>query len=278
MRRPVWVYWENFKSRPEPAYITLCRLSMLHHWRDECVVFVTPENLEYYLPGMTRRVSRIEADIEGRRDRILRAFIKQRKSLAVRADVIRANLLRAFGGIYVDASSVALGTLGRYFDVLERGDRSFLISQRETHGRSDYPVGFYGCRTGSDIIEEYVAQIDALLARSCEFDYNGLGTILLSPIVRSKIDQAYVIPEAEIMPVTYERADAMYTGPADTLSLGDSASMAVFKLFNSPFSGPLARLTVEQLYRADMFIGELFRTAIPESVFQSYMSRRGAVG
>lgn len=275
MNRAVWMYWENFGNTPEPAYITLCRWTMLHNWRDENLIFLNPGNVDFYLPGILAKVEGIESSISGRRARLIRKFVKSRKSLAVKADVIRASVLRHYGGLYVDSSAIALGPLTRYFDLLQRDGARFVVSQRSSHGRSDYPVSFYGCTVESRTIQEYVTEMYRLLSQTKEFDYNGLGTILLTPCVRKHLDECVILPESEVMPITYEDADKIYCSTTEDVGAWVNDDHAVFKVFNAPFHGSLKDLSVVELYQSDTFIGRLFRHALPEDVFMDYLRRQG---
>ena len=271
MDNPVWVYWENFRNKPEPAYITLCRWTMLYNWRDENIIFINPENIDYYLPGISSRVSGIESSIHGRAERLKRKFFKSRISLATKADAIRASVLRTYGGIYADSGTVALGSLDKYFSQLRRESVDFIISQRSSHGRSDFPVSIYGCNPSSQIIQEYVSQIYALLEKTKEFDYNGLGTILLTPIVRSHLDETAIIPERDIMPITAEDSLRLYSARDVEPTSLISENNVVFKLFNYPFKCQLKSHSIEHLYHSDFFVGKLFRHALPEQAFYGYL-------
>ncbi|MDV7104659.1 capsular polysaccharide synthesis protein [Vibrio sp. TH_r3] len=100
--------------------------------------------------------------MKGRLDKIRPIIFKNKTDPAVKCDVYRANLINQYGGIYCDASAIALNSLDSYFDIINR-ERKFIFSQRQSHGKSHYPVSFYGAVKHSDIISENFSAIDLLL-------------------------------------------------------------------------------------------------------------------
>jgi hypothetical protein len=240
---------------------------MLHHWSDANLIFLNKDNIDCYLPGITHLTKTLSVDVKGRLDRFKRKFIPNKSDLAVKCDVYRANILNQYGGIYCDASAIALGSLSSYFDSIEK-DQVFLVSQRQSHHKDHYPVSFYGCPAHSSIISEYVQQIDRLLEQKNEFHYNEIGALCLTPIVNRLKPEARILNENEIMPVTFEDADSVYLQQGIEIEEVINGTQSVFKLFNNPFKTTLADASIEELYYADVFIGELFRKAIPEPVYK----------
>lgn len=271
MKNPIWLYWESLNNKPEPAYITLCRWTMLHHWGEHNLIFLNSANIEHYLPGINRRIGQIEVDVVGRFDLLQRKlkFKANNLNLAVKCDVYRANLLNEYGGIYVDSSAIALQPLTKYFDEIEQG-KPFFISQRQSFNRNHYPVSFYGSRPKGSIINAYCKVINRLVQSKTNFHYNEIGASALTPIVNKMLDEALIVNEKEVMPITFESADQDYINlqisPKDLVN--DSA--CIFKLFNNPFKTKLAHLNVEELYNSEYLIGKLFRYALPQNKFEYY--------
>jgi hypothetical protein len=272
MNNPVWLYWETQKGKPEPAYITLCRWTMLYQWPKENLIFLNSNNIEHYLPGIKIRVGKIEVDVKGRVDLLKRKVKPNPLNLAVKCDVYRANILNEYGGIYLDSSSIALRSVSHYFSALS-DEKSFIVAQRQSHGRAHNPVSFYGCRAKSEIINTYTKMINNLVLNQDHFHYNELGASALTPVVSAHKDSAIILNEKIIMPVTFENAEAIYLSqeiqPKDFLN----EDVCLFKLFNGPFKkAALKSLTIQELYYSECFIGKLFRYALPEKQFSHYQN------
>lgn len=275
MKNVVWVYWENPKGvHQEPPYITLCRWTMLHRLRDSALVVVTPQNLDAYLPGMSNRLRHVQAFAFGRLHKFQRLLRGDPRSLAIKCDVIRAHLLRRYGGIYIDSDALLLDDLTRYFQLLQT--RQFFIARRESHGKRHVSVNFYGARAESPVIQAYtdaqMRQIDA----NEEFDFTALGDVTLNPIVERLEESVEFIPEREVQPVTYEEAET--TLLSQRLNVDDvlSGNEAVVMLFKGIFQNQLKDWSIDKLYAGDILLSKIIRRALPEAVFSNMRSEFAA--
>lgn len=272
MNNVVWTYWEIPKGVPaEPAYVTLCRWTMLHNLRASCLVCVTPGNLDQYLPGMTAQLAGVQAHDRGRMDRLRRLFRGDPRSLAIKCDILRANLLMAHGGIWIDADAVVLNDLSRYHELLQR--KEFFIVKRESHGKSHVSVNFYGSRPGATIISRYVDAQRRQYQQRSSFDFTAMGDVTLNPIVEELPELATLVPEREVQPVTFEESEAKLLSrtlePDDVLTGQES----VFMLYHGIFKQQLRGQSIEQLYRGDLLVSKIFRRALPEPAFRSFHDR-----
>lgn len=274
MLNAVWIYWETLAGRQEPPYITLCRWTMLHNWKDCNLIFVNSKNVDSYLPGISSRIGNIQVDLKGRLDYFARKVKPNPINLAVKSDVIRANLLNEYGGLYIDASAIALKPITHYFDLLAQNDhKNFFCTKRQSHNKNHYPVSFYGCNKHSKIIGEYTQEQSALLKTKRFFHYNELGAETLTPIVNKYLNEAVVSEEKRFMPVPPEEADVVYSSTHIQLKSLLLQESEIFKLFNGPFKGPLSKLSVYDLYHAPNLVGQVFRHAMPQDIFAYYYSR-----
>lgn len=274
MNKTIWVYWENLKDCQEPPYITLCRWTMLHQWKDATIIFVNEKNVDMYLPGILKNINNIEVDVKGRIDLFTRKFKKNTRNLAVKSDVIRANLLKTYGGIYVDATVIAIKSLQPYFDKVQaRNGINFLASQRSSHGKNHYPVNFYACNTKSSIMQEYCFEIEKLTKSKSQFHYNELGASALESIVNNNLNEAIIINEKCIQPISFEDAPKMYIDKKISPEELINQDVLLFKLFHKAFDVELKKYSIKQLYYMDCFLGKLFRMALPEDVFLDFYNR-----
>lgn len=268
MRKIVWVYWENIGKSTEPAHITLSRWSMIKNLSSCTIIFVTPENVEKYLPGINKLVNGLEVDVQGRLDRFFRRFMpRNRKNVAVKCDIIRAFLLYYYGGIYIDADAIVLSDFDLYFDKLKYYE--FFISQRSSYGKTHMSVGFYGSVARGAIISEYVSEIKDSLSKSKLVYYNDIGSAMITRIVEQHIDTAYVYPEHETQPITFEDSIIKFLDNNLNLESVVPPEQKVFMLFNDPFKGKMRVIKISELYYSDMFISKVFRKAITQDEFES---------
>lgn len=270
MDRPIWLYWENLPNKKEPSYITLCRWTILHNWSDNNLIFLNSDNIEYYLPGIKALIGKVEVDVKGRLDLLKRKIKPNTANLAVACDVYRANILKKYGGIYADTSVIAIKSLTPYFDLLD-DSKSFIASRRDSHGKSHIPVSFYGCKPNCVIINAYVETINEVVASKNHFHYNELGATALTPIVDMHQQDATLLQEKDIMPVTFESASLVYNSASINPEDIVPANAALFKLFNEPFKKELSKQSIEQLYNSQNFLGKIFRVALPKTIFNHYI-------
>lgn len=273
MNNPLWLYWNSIDG-VEPPYITLCKWAIMHNWSDCNVIFLNQQNIDDYLPGMSQSVQHIEVDVKGRLDKFRRKFVKEKLNEAVKCDVYRANILKAYGGIYCDITSLPVRPIKTLFAILEENE--FLITQRSTHGKTHYPVSLYGCNPNSGIISEYCAQISDKLSKNKYFHYTELGADLLSPIIDANLQSAAILPEETNIPIGFEVAEKIYQSNEQAVEDVLTPKTICCKLFNQPFKTVFKKMTMEELYYSEMLIGKLFRYALPETVYSANVEKVSA--
>lgn len=100
--RYVFTYWENKGDRTEPyAHIKLCFETMKKKYGKYNFVILNPDTIKEYLPNL--------------RDDLGELMIAQK------VDYYRVALLYYYGGIWIDADTIALRNLDEVFDKLDNG-------------------------------------------------------------------------------------------------------------------------------------------------------------
>jgi hypothetical protein len=100
--RYVWTYWENKSGRSKPyAHIQLCFETMLKHYNKYNFIILNPETIKQYLPNIRTDLNNL--------------------MIAQKVDYYRVALLETYGGIWVDADTIALRDLDEVFDKLDNG-------------------------------------------------------------------------------------------------------------------------------------------------------------
>lgn len=242
---------------------------MLHNLVDSCLVSVTPENVDKYLPGISDKLRGVRAHHRGRLDKLHRIFKGDPRNLAVKCDIIRAQLIKKYGGIYIDSDAIVLRDFNQYFEIL--AEREFLIMRRESHNKSHVSIGLYGAQEQTEIISRYAEQQLRSISTRKIFDFTELGEVMLTPIIEPLESKVHFIPESEIQPITHEDShEKMLSAeiePEDVLN----GNEAVFMLFHGIFKNALKSQSIEQLYYGNNLVSKVFRRALPEEVFKSFM-------
>jgi mannosyltransferase OCH1-like enzyme len=271
--RKLWAYWEMPPGvRELPPHIAICRRIMKRKAVGYTLNVVTPENAHRYLPDLPKRLMRIALAPRGRIDEYFRRRKRRAAAIPLRADYIRAFLLERYGGLYIDSDAVIIGDLMPIFDEIENA--GFVIVRRETFGRDNVSVSFYGSAAHGPIISEYSNALRARLSGNLDYHYNEVGASMLTPIVNKQLRNVTILPERNIQPITFEEADAKFTSTNIQLADVISRETKVFMLHSGPFKGPLAGLSEEEMLQSDRLISKVFRYALGESKECDLLTRR----
>jgi hypothetical protein len=100
--RNVWTYWENKGNRTEPyTHIQLCFDTMKKHYSKYNFIILNEETIKKYLPNLRSDLNEL--------------------LIAQKVDYYRVALLEKYGGIWVDADTIALKNLDEVFEKLDNG-------------------------------------------------------------------------------------------------------------------------------------------------------------
>ena len=100
--RYVWTYWENKGDRTEPyTHIKLCFETMKKHYNKYDFIILNPSTIKQYLPNVRTDLNDL--------------------MIAQKVDYYRVALLEKYGGIWVDADTIAFRDLDEIFDKLDNG-------------------------------------------------------------------------------------------------------------------------------------------------------------
>jgi hypothetical protein len=187
MDRVIWQYWETRGKKP--AFVD--GLHRLARQNSGCeVVLVTPQNLSQYLPDLPREISKI-------------------KTLAHKADMIRAMLIARHGGMWLDSDAVVLRDLSWLFDFLEEYDFvGFNNLGLLQEVRPWVRVNCFLSRAGGCVATEWVRQQHAKFPRT-RYNWEEIGTEILHPICLSNKDRVKFLPFEEICPIPWDRVDEL---------------------------------------------------------------------
>ncbi|HEY0953649.1 MAG TPA: capsular polysaccharide synthesis protein [Roseateles sp.] len=175
----VWTYWEG----PCPAWIAAC-LATLRAAAPTALRVLDREAFE--------RLRSDDRDIDLDRLRV-----------AHRADYIRLDLLRRFGGLWVDADCLAMQPLQPVLDLLREHET---VGHRERSGLVSN--GFLAARPGSRIVEATYARVCARLRSRKPLGWTSLGSEPLGASVDALPEAWHELPCRRVQPVCWSEPEA----------------------------------------------------------------------
>jgi hypothetical protein len=145
--RYVWTYWENKAGRSEPySHIQLCFETMKKHYSNYNFIILNPETINLYLPNIRTDLNDL--------------------MIAQKVDYYRVALLEKYGGIWVDADTIALTNLDEVFNKLDNGSDfvGFGCTGKTCfNGYPDPSNGVMGSRKNGRLMNCCLNKLDSML-------------------------------------------------------------------------------------------------------------------
>lgn len=158
--RNVFTYWENKGKRTEPyGHIKLCFETMKKHYKKYNFVILDPKTIKEYLPDIRSDLSDL--------------------LIAQKVDYYRVALLQKYGGIWIDADTIALKDLDIVFEKLDNGYDFVGFGCTGMKCFNGYPNpsnGVMGSRKNGKLMTCCLKKLDNMLnSNNKEHDYFDLG-------------------------------------------------------------------------------------------------------
>lgn len=171
--RTLWMFWGG----DLPDHVAAC-IGKVDLQRGSCpLVVVTPETARVFAPDMPAAWESLE-------------------SWAHRSDVLAPHLLHRFGGMYLDADTIAVAPVDQLLTQLGEGDQDFIAFLNSVGEPS---VGVMWSRAGSDVSRAYIGLLEDTLTHTDRAD--DLAWVALgSPMLRDAFRTAQC-PTAELPPM-----------------------------------------------------------------------------
>ncbi len=241
----IWLYWETLPGREKPAHIDLSHESFMRHEGRENVCIVSPENLDFWLPGIDRELL----------DRL--------PDPARRADYIRLRLLHRHGGLWFDSDFICLRPLAPLREHIQPGYLSCLYDQ--AHGEAGNPI--LGALSGTPIVESLMNAQDEILKGRDQADpaWNALGGGVMEAHLS---DRRYLaLPAEQLVPYIWWDRERLLSRHAPIEHALRNYPIGV--LYNHQLIGPyLSRYSREDLLKSDLLFSRLLRIALGLSTAQ----------
>ncbi|MEO4041456.1 capsular polysaccharide synthesis protein [Hoeflea sp. CAU 1731] len=253
--RTIWTYWENKTGKHTPGYINLCHETVRKTNPDCLFVVLSPENLRHYLPPLSVAIDNL----------IPKKAIEP--SLALKADIIRVQILKAHGGIWIDSDCIALGRLGHLFEILER--KGFFAIDKSGPNGVFYANNLIGSAPGGNIISAYADEQVGLVTEKQRFgatyDWTELGSTMLTRVVQDHLATDFEpLDEALYHPLGFQDHEKFLLIDYNGSTRPELDACHTVMLYNNLFPDSLKGMTEQQLLASPTMLGSILRSVITD--------------
>lgn len=239
--RNIWLYWENKPGHKKPEYLNLCLKSIQKNCGSGFDVKVLNEKSIYeYLPD-------------------LRPEIVKFPCLAHKADYIRARLLFAYGGVWLDSDMILLKSLESVFVDMNNSKTDFVGCGRTGNRPS---IGFLASKSGCKLLELWICDMNIAIDMSNDykFHWTEIGYDILWK--HSATYQYHHYEFKKCIPIYSKWKEIFFSiDPAEKtkhLKRITDQTLMVY-LYNAMFPASFKLLSEKEILDSDFFIADLFR-------------------
>lgn len=230
----IWVYWENKKTVITPDHIKLC-LSTIEKYSGSANLVVLNEESKEVKDIITSKFPDVP--------------------LALKADVIRANLLHRFGGICVDADVIVLKDISVILDLLT-GERTFVGFEDDPfHAR----LGIMASKPNSSIVSHWVAAQNRRLESPRDLHWTALGCDLLWKATPVFPKEYIGLDMKTFYPIAWTKSDTFFT-TLDPSLYGDD--LYGVQLFGKMTFERLVKMRADEVLNSNLLISKFFRKSL----------------
>jgi hypothetical protein len=239
MDRVIWQYWET--KGEKPAFVDdLYRLAMQNS--GVRVIRVTPETVHTWLPHLEPEVMQIA-------------------ELAHKADMLRARLVLAHGGMWLDSDAVVLKDLNWILDGLRESDFVCFNEAGKLVTPPRVKVNCFAARRQSRVVGAWVERQRQKLAQP-SFGWEEIGTDLLDSIVLDNPSIVRFHPFSLIAPVSWRDVDRFLSTeevPGEELNAAHVVMLSNKTLEKR--ASPLRGMTVDDIINSETYLSHFLRRA-----------------
>jgi mannosyltransferase OCH1-like enzyme len=229
----IWVYWENKETKRTPDHIKKCLETIEKHSGNANLVVLDETSKE-----VKDIISYDFPDVE----------------LALKADVIRANLLYKFGGICVDADVIVLKDLSKLLDMLIDGKTFVGFEDDPFHAR----LGIMAGSPNSQITKLWVRMQVERLKQPWSLHWTALGCDLLWKATKAYPEEYVGVDMKLFYPIPWTKSETFFT-ELDPYLYGED--LYGVQLFGKMTFKRLVATNLNELLNSDMLISKFFRKA-----------------
>ena len=270
----IWTYWENLSDEKMPAYIRLCFEALQRKTPNAVVHLVTPENIMEYLPDLI-------PGLDG-----IRLKDNKKSSIPQKVDYIRIKLLHDYGGLWLDIDSILLRDITEMITSLLH-QFSFIGMQKKGKKPPYIVNNFMASIKGGAIVKKYLGNatmhIQSKIIQKDLFEWNEIGSELLTPIVENNSEEVYIFDEKVIHPFDFTESRLLEkklpkNKIIDLLSENLTKETLIVMLYNSRFSDKFkGRVSSDILYHDNSIISFLLRHSLEVNTIADRKRIRGII-
>lgn len=240
---PVWVYWEGNNI---PPFIKLSMKTIEKNIGYGFSLNILNENtVKEYIPYLnTDKINGIRHKIKDDDPKHI---------IPMKADYIRSRLLLTYGGVWVDADTIVVKPFSSLIPLLEK--HSYVGRKQESGFVS---VGFMACKPGCSLMDHFCSRQDDLLEISNVLPGSGLGSRLLTPIVKNWNQKSVYLLDREVAPISFKNRRIYFH--TDLYRIHPSVIM--FMLYNKGFPDWFRTMKKDDILEGPWIISQIFREAL----------------
>lgn len=242
--RQIWMYWENRRGSVKPAYLDMCLETVERHRGDFELTVLDDKSVRDYIE-VPDKVARFE-------------------QIAHRADYIRFQLLKKYGGIWLDADVILLRDIGdAVFPYINQYD--FVGYGREPGKPS---INFIACRRGCSLIHQHVKVMDQVLEtkqpsgflrKKIKLVWTEIGHDILWRLAK---DYPYYHHELSRMAPIFWRDWEVFFRSDLALDHCLKSTTLMVMLYNDFMHQKLTNMSRQELWEGDLLLSKLLRHSL----------------
>lgn len=246
MNRTIWMYWETPRGRVKPPYLDLCLETVRRHAPSYRVVVLDRTSAFDHVPDLRPDVFRL-------------------RRISHRTDYLRARVVHAHGGVWMDADTILL----REPEVEAFAEATGFVASSREYGKPS--VGFFAAPQGSTILEEWIVRMDAVLdaarrhplswIRGYRLHWTALNTLVWE-VLRGR--EYHHIAYGRIEPIDWPDWERFFRTDVEASEVVDGDTIAV-TLFNKFMQARLETTTREEILSSPTLLGQLFRVSLGDA-------------
>lgn len=231
----IWTYWETPRGGRRPPYLDACETSIRRQAGGLPVHVVSDENADRWigdLPATWTALTPVQ-----------------------RSDYVRPRLVERFGGIWVDADTIAFRPLASLLHHLD-DDVTFV-----GYGDDGVHNGLFAGDVGSPLLQRWMQAQDDLLAdgEPAELSWNALGSELLTPLTETQ--PWHRIPYQSIAPIGWRDWRLFLSRTYPTARVLAHEPVTVM-LYNAQLAAHVGDESLDDLIRGRHLLGRLLRSSL----------------
>lgn len=233
----VWLYWD--KEDKKSDFIRLCYDTIYKYCVNFEIVETNDNSIDYYLPNIV---------------------FPEFKVIQHRADFIRVNLLKAYGGVWLDSDTIVLRDPSIIYKILENHD-IFATAWIED-GKVRIANGILACKKNSMLMNIYNELMNKIiqLKGAANLGWSDIGANILDFLHSEFRDDFALLDQSYSAPLHHKEYD-MFFKDVD-IDKFYNENMLFVNGYNYFFPDKFKQLSKEQILSGSALISQFFRKAL----------------